>query len=169
VWDRAVSALLKALGRIFRNTPDLGTLSIFFVWVLLLLAVAAVMLWLWRTMRPGFNPGLALQGGHEAWVSSTPWQTWLQGARDAAARGDFREAIHLGYWCGIAALEEAGAWKPDCARTPREYLRLASSASFYPGLQALTREFERIWYAQQPATAADFEVFRLYLERIGCQ
>src|SRR5262249_7344112 len=56
--------------------------------------------------------------------SARGWRTWLAEARALAQQQDWRNAIHLAYWAGISYLEENGAWKPDRARTPREYLRL---------------------------------------------
>ena len=62
-------------------------------------------------------------------LSGTPgaprgWQHWLREARAAAARGDYRAAIHAAYWAAIAHLEETKSLPEDRARTPRESLRL---------------------------------------------
>ena len=55
------------------------------------------------------------------------WQEWIRGAQDAAARGEFREAIHLLYWAGITRLEDLSILTVDHTRTPREQLRLLSN------------------------------------------
>ena len=60
--------------------------------------------------------------------SARGWRTWLAEARALAQEQDWRNAIHLAYWAGISYLEEHGAWKPNRARTPREYLRLIGNA-----------------------------------------
>src|SRR5262249_47768927 len=46
-------------------------------------------------------------------VPHRPWQEWIRAAREAAARGDFREAIHCTYWAGVVRLEMAGALAPN--------------------------------------------------------
>lgn len=90
--------------------------------------------------------------------SERDWQLWLQDARRAAAQGAWREAIHLVYWASISRLESSGQWPADRARTPREYLALVGEESSQrPTLAALTRAFERTWYAGQSAGEADFE------------
>ncbi|HEV8490711.1 MAG TPA: hypothetical protein VGR76_00520, partial [Candidatus Angelobacter sp.] len=71
--------------------------------------------------------------------SARSWRAWLADARAQAQQEDWRNAIHLAYWAGISYLEEHGAWKPNRARTPREYLRLiGKAASQYPVLAELT-------------------------------
>src|ERR1035438_7184698 len=50
-------------------------------------------------------------------ISAKEWTIWLSEARTAAARGEWRDAIHLAYWAGISFLERQGMWKPDRART----------------------------------------------------
>jgi hypothetical protein len=99
-----------------------------------------------------------------------PWTIWLDEARAAAARNDWPEAVHLAYWCGIAFLEANGAWRPDRSRTPREYLRvLGTSHEHRPALQALTGEFERVWYAAAGADASHFDAMLGELEKLGCR
>jgi hypothetical protein len=91
-------------------------------------------------------------------------------ARAAAAKGEWRDAIHLAYWAGISFLERQGHWKPDRARTPREYLRLLSSASEHRDtLTGLTRIFEVTWYAKRGANEAAFSQTLAALEKLGCQ
>ena len=91
-------------------------------------------------------------------ASARDWQLWLQDARVAASRADWRDAIHLLYWASISRLESSGLWPADRARTPREYLALlARENPQHPGLEVLTRSFERTWYAARPASEADFQ------------
>jgi hypothetical protein len=90
-------------------------------------------------------------------------------ARAAADRGNWREAIHLAYWCGVSFLEAQGMWRPDYARTPREYLRLLpSSSQHHPPLAALTRSFEVVWYGTQEADADSYSQTLAHLEKLGC-
>ena len=102
--------------------------------------------------------------------SARSWRTWLADARALAQQQDWRNAIHLAYWAGISYLEEHGAWKPNRARTPREYLRLIGArAAQYPVLAALTRKLELVWYGYGMALESDFEETLGQLEQLGCR
>jgi hypothetical protein len=102
--------------------------------------------------------------------SARGWRTWLGEARALAQQQDWRNAIHLAYWAGIAYLEEHGAWKPNRARTPREYLRLIGTrATQYPVLSVLTRKLETVWYGYGNASEADFQEALGQLEKLGCR
>jgi hypothetical protein len=102
--------------------------------------------------------------------SARGWRTWLADARALAQQQDWRNAIHMAYWAGISYLEEHGAWKPNRARTPREYLRLIGTrAAQYPVLAALTRKLEIVWYGYGSAAEADFEEALGQLEKLGCR
>ena len=102
--------------------------------------------------------------------SAKNWRSWLAEARQAAEMQDWRNAIHLAYWAGISSLESAGAWKPNRARTPREYLRLLGTRSpNHRPLSALTRKFEVIWYGERAAAEADFQETLAQLEQLGCR
>ncbi|UWZ84294.1 DUF4129 domain-containing protein [Occallatibacter riparius] len=90
-------------------------------------------------------------------ASARDWQLWLNDARDAAARSQWREAIHFLYWASISRLESKKLWPADRARTPREYLALvAPDDPRKSGLGALTREFEWTWYGGRPAAESDY-------------
>lgn len=102
--------------------------------------------------------------------SAKNWRTWLAEARQAGELQDWRNAIHLAYWAGISSLESGGAWKPNRARTPREYLRLMGSRNpHYPPLSALTKKFEVVWYGDRIAAEADFRETLTQLEQLGCR
>lgn len=112
-------------------------------------------------IRPGIGTGA---------VSARDWQLWLQDARQAAAKGEWRDAIHLLYWASISRLESAGMWPADRARTPREYLALvARESSERSDLTALTRSFERTWYAGRVAAEADFRQAEQIAGRLGAR
>lgn len=110
------------------------------------------------------------------------WQEWIRGAQDAAARGEFREAIHLLYWAGITRLEDLSILTVDHTRTPREQLRLLSNpgksgtlvaASVTPAQRApmvgLTTQLERVWYGRRPASIEDFRECLKHVEDLGCR
>lgn len=102
--------------------------------------------------------------------SAKGWRRWLAEARALAQQQDWRNAIHLAYWAGISFLEESGTWKPNRARTPREYLRLLGTrAAQYQALAALTRKFEVVWYGDRAAGEKDFQEALGQLERLGCR
>jgi hypothetical protein len=102
-------------------------------------------------------------------VSAKSWVLWLADARAAAAHNNWREAIHLAYWSGISFLEHQGTWRPDRARTPREYLNLmANSNDQREALATLTQIFELTWYAKRQADAGTFGQTMQALERLGC-
>jgi len=101
--------------------------------------------------------------------SARGWRAWLADAQSRARQRDWRNAIHLAYWASIAFLEESGSWKPNRARTPREYLRLVGvSDPQHPPLAALTRRLETVWYGDRPAREADYREAIRELERLGC-
>jgi hypothetical protein len=103
------------------------------------------------TPEGGFGPGLGA-------ASARDWQLWLADAEAAAAVGEWREAIHFLYWASISRLESMRLWPADRARTPREYLALLNSQDpRRPGLQRLTRSFERTWYGGRMAEEAEFK------------
>jgi hypothetical protein len=107
-----------------------------------------------------------------------PWQEWIRAAREAAARGDFREAVHSTYWAGISRLETIGALVPDPARTPRESLRVLGDPAVEgihattqqrESLAALTLCLERVWYGHRAAGANDFQDCLRQAEELGCR
>jgi hypothetical protein len=170
-WDRLKQRLAewlqRLLMRIFHKSsiPPVDKPIIF---VLVGLAVAALAWWAYRRLREQTRmEALALS---ELPVSAKEWTLWMKEARDAAARGDWREAIHRAYWAGISYLEASGVWRPDKARTPREYLRLLPFASEHSApLQALTRNFEVVWYAGHHADQDAFAQTLAELEKLGCR
>lgn len=102
--------------------------------------------------------------------SARSWRAWLADARAHADKQDWRNAIHLAYWAGISFLESGGAWKPNRARTPREYLRLLSTLNpNHRPLLALTSKFEVVWYGDRPAAQHDFQDTLGQLEKMGCR
>ena len=167
-----IERMLAALfGNILRH--PMGAQILF--WLALIGGVAFVALWVFRfvSSRDGgnsFKPTSSI-------VTARTWQEWLRIARQAAARGDFRDAVHSAYWAGIARLEETGALPRDRTKTPREYLRLVNASRFgapspqhnyKEPLTALTSRLERIWYANRAASSEDFSDSLRQLGALGC-
>ena len=170
--DALLARIYRWLSRLL-NRLSFGTGSNFDwmrLFIYLLVGAAASLLAIWtlrRLRRPAeelppreiipFSP------------SARSWRAWLAEARSLAQQQDWRNAIHMAYWAGISYLEEHGAWKPNRARTPREYLRLVGRAAQYPVLAALTRKLELVWYGYAAAAESDFEETLVQLEKLGCR
>lgn len=176
---RGPNAKDALLARIFRwiarhlrgKIGSSSTFDLFRLLIYLLIATAATLLLIWtvrRLRRP--QEELPQREIIPFSPSARSWRSWLAEARSLAQQQDWRNAIHLAYWAGISYLEEHGAWKPNRARTPREYLRLIGSrAAQYPVLAALTRKLEHVWYGYGEAAESDFHDTLSQLERLGCR
>jgi hypothetical protein len=172
LWDQLMQRvqrwIVHWLDRIFRKVSYVPHGGQIFVWCVIALAAIVVVIWLKRTVERQLidwprEPVLFAP-------SQKHWRKWLAEAREAAQQDRWRDAIHLAYWAAISQLEQAGAWPPDRARTPREYLRLLPGPSDKrPVLDALTRRFEIIWYGRHEAGADDFADTLVQLERLGCR
>ena len=164
--QRLLGFLFHLLERLFRSSV-IPTISKYLVYVLMGLAVAALGYFAYRSIWGGDS--LESVVPTELPVSAKEWAIWLKEARAAAAKSEWRDAIHLAYWAGISFLERQGMWKPDRARTPREYLRLlASSSEHRETLTALTGIFELAWYAKRNASEGTFSETLQELEKLGC-
>ncbi len=147
-----------------------------FFWLLLLglvtwLAFALFRFWSQRSRFEDLKPP-------RTFARTRTWQEWLRSAREAAGRGDFREAVHSAYWGAIAHLEDLELVPADRTRTPREYVRLYSAPREQPpspsdgqkkSLATVTSRLERTWYGRAPASPADFQDTLREVEVLGCQ
>jgi hypothetical protein len=159
--------LLRFLAKLFRSSA-IPTIAKYFVYGLMGLAGLGLLYVVYRSILR--NPEFDDVVPKDLPVSAKEWTMWLSEAREAAAKGDWRDAVHLAYWAGISFLERQGLWKPDRARTPREYLRLISpQAEQRETLSALTGIFELTWYAKRPAGEATFSRTLEELEKLGCR
>lgn len=168
LWQRASAWINEKLDKISPKMPDLDQLGQIFVWIMIAIVTAILAVWLYRQSRERlldrpreilpFNP------------SARSWRSWLAEARERAATGQWRDAIHLGFWAAVSRLESEGVWRPDKARTPREYLNAIPGVSeAKPSFAVVTRTFEAAWYGGRPASAVDFEHFMTELEKLGCR
>ena len=150
-----LNKLFEGLGKLHVRSAWIGRLIIWGFIVLVGVGLAWTLLqWerRWRVRLVLENDGPAPTA-----ASARDWQLWLKDARDAAARRQWREAIHFLYWAAISRLESKRLWPADRARTPREYLALvASDDPRKTGLGALTREFEWTWYGGRPAGEGEY-------------
>jgi hypothetical protein len=134
----------------------------------ILVSCGGLLLWFSRAAR---RQRLLIAAGGDASksaaVSLRDSQLWLAEARELAAQKEWREAIHRLYWAAIAAMERRGAWRPDRARTPREYLALLGPESVSQhDLVQLTRTLERFWYGTESPGERDYDEARTVAERL---
>jgi len=167
-----LSRILVWLVRFFSRLPfGSSTFNWFQILVYCLVGAALIVLLLWTIRRLRSRPeDPAMREIIPFAPSARSWRTWLDESRSLAQREDWRGAIHLGYWAGISFLEEHGSWRPNRARTPREYLSLITSRNpNYPALSSLTRKFELVWYGSREARESDFQETVGQLEKLGCR
>ena len=165
--QKLLEMILRALEFLFRSSA-IPTVSKFFVYGLIGLAVLALGFLAYRQIWSASEQETFVPT--DIPVSAKSWALWLAEAQAAAEQHNWREAIHLAYWAGISFLERQGTWRPDRARTPREYLQLLSDASEHrETLGELTQIFELAWYAKRRADAGVFKQTLQALERLGCQ
>jgi hypothetical protein len=168
LWDRITAWLQEKLDKLFPTAPDLDQLGQVFVWIVIAIVSSILAVWLYRSSRERM-----LDRTREIVPfvpSAKSWRSWLKEAQEKAALGEWREAIHLGFWASVSRLESDGLWRPDKARTPREYLNAIpavheTKASF----AAVTRTFEAAWYGGRPASGDDFGRFMSEIEKLGCK
>jgi len=165
--QKLLDIVLGWLGLLFRSSA-VPTISKFLVYALIGFAVLALGWLAYRQIKSAGEKENVVPT--DLPVSAKSWALWLAEAQAAAKQHNWREAIRLAYWAGISFLEHQGAWRPDRARTPREYLRLLSNSSEHrETLAALTQIFELSWYARRRADAGVFEQAIQALERLGCR
>ena len=163
--------LLKLLGGASKH--PLGGQILF--WFLIVAAVGIAAMWVFRFFASRDRVNVLAPSADV--IAVRTWQEWIREAREAASRGDFREAVHSAYWAGIARLEDLGVVPKDRTKTPREYLqlvveptegKLATAPVHREPLAALTKELEKIWYANRGAGLEDFRESLRNLEALGC-
>jgi hypothetical protein len=173
--QRIAAWIGRLLARLFGNIArhPIGAKILF--WVVLTGGVAFIALWLFRYVSSQDRMNALMPASST--VTSRSWQEWIRTARQAAARGDLREAVHAAYWAGITRLQETGTLPRDRTKTPREYLRMVNvmgadtpgqQANYSEPLAKLTSRFERIWYANRAADPEDFNDSLRQLEALGC-
>ena len=170
-WDRLkqrfYELLLRILGRSIRSSaiPVIGRVLFY---GLIGLAVLAAAYRVYRSIRESAEMESVVP--ESTAISAKDWALWMAEAREAAQRGAWRDAIHLAYWAGISFLEAGGMWRPDKARTPREYLRLLPATSEHrAALTSLTRKFEIVWYGKHEADPQAFSQTLEELDKLGCR
>jgi hypothetical protein len=150
-----LNKLFAGLAKLQTGAAWVGRLLFWGFLLLVAVGVAWMLLQLERRWRVRLVPDIDKPAPGAA--SARDWQLWLKDAREAAARREWREAIHFMYWAAISRLESKKLWPADRARTPREYLALvAGDDPRKSGLGALTREFEWTWYGGRYAGEEEY-------------
>jgi hypothetical protein len=166
--QRIAAWIKQKLEKLFPAVPDLDQVGQILVWIVIAIASSILAVWLHRRSRERL---LDRPTAVAPFVPATKsWRSWLADAGEKATLGEWREAIRLGFWAAVSRLESEGVWRPDKARTPREYLNAIPAVSENkPPFAAVTKAFESAWYGGHPASASDFERFMAELERLGCR
>lgn len=168
-WKMKVRAfILKLLAGILMSSA-FANIKDSIIWIVMGVAAIVLFVWIFKILKRSVRlETIALQNSVP--VSAKSWMIRMAEAQTAAAEERWRDAVHLAYWAGISFLESNGLWKPDRARTPREYLKLlsASHESWHP-LAALTRKFEIIWYGYAEAGPESYFESLKHLESMGCR
>ena len=166
--EKLLQLLIALFSLIAKNPEQAALFAEIFAWSVVVLVALFV---LWKLYRWATRPR-PLDVSREIMPfapSAKAWQQWMRDARAALASGDLREAIHSSYWAAISHLEASGAWIPDKARTPREYLRLIGAADpARPLLTEISWVFEVVWYGNRIPAPAECEAFLAKVEQIAC-
>lgn len=165
--SRVYAWISRFLDKLFGRMGISATVGSTIAWVLVSLATLLLAFWSVRFLiATASRSEIDLRGAAPA---GQDWRFWAEEARAAAARGDYRAAIHAAYWAAVARLEENRLLPADRSRTPRESLRLVERGSAaYTPLAQLTRHFELTWYGYRVATSSDWDDAMQQLETLGC-
>ncbi len=163
-----ITDLVRTLLSRVVSSSAIPVISDVLVYALIVIAVLALAYWMYRSLREGERLETIMPTPVP--VSAKAWPIWLAEARTAAGKCDWNNAIHFAYWAGISFLEAQGAWRPDVARTPREYLRLLAPTSAHRAvLRSMTTRLETVWYGMQFADESEFRQAIAELESLGCR
>ena len=171
-WARAFEMLdgkIEAwFDRLGQAVPWSGWIGLALEWGVLGLVSVALIVWALRMSKQQRVAFATVAPVAAAWQAES--DDWAARAKEEAAKGEWREAVHCLYWSAIVMLEGQKLWRQNRARTPREYVGLLEAGSERRKvLGGLTGVFERIWYGIRPATSGDYEKASALLDalRVG--
>ena len=159
--ERIAAWVSEKLSKLFGGAAALGRIAPWLgkalEWGALLLAATLLVLWVYRTLERQRTSLGRLDGDSARAAAEAESRAWADLAKQHAAAGEWRDAVHCMYWATIVLLENRRTLRPSSTRTPREALALIDAASHIKvPLRAQTRAFERIWYGYAAAHETDF-------------
>ena len=161
IWDQISDWFWQLLDKIFTRAGSHPAATKVLLWGVVVVLGLIFLGWLIYALANISFSSLARGRVQVAEKPAEPilgWQEWLRRARTAAALGEYRDAIRSVYGAAVRRFEAAGTWQVDPARTHREYVRLLPAGSLHRApLVAITNCFERVWYGNATASAADYE------------
>lgn len=165
-WDRIMDRVWRFIGRLLSRAGDHPAVARVLLWGVVMVFGLAFLVWLVHSLTHISFQRLPV--ALDVATGRQTWREWALGARAAAARGEYRDAVRIIYGAAVRRMEAAGTWQLDPSRTHREYLRLLpADSSQRPPLVAITTCFERVWYGHAPASAVDYEAALADLESLG--
>jgi hypothetical protein len=170
LWDRFIDWVWRIIDRLFSHIAGHPAVTRVLLWAVVVALALAFLVWLIYSLAHISLADLPFQRlpiPGEGAAAAGSWREWMQRARAAAARGEYRDAIRTIYGAAVRRIEEAGTWRLDPSRTHREYVRLLSPDSLQrPALVAITTCFERVWYGHARASVVDYEAVLAELESL---
>jgi hypothetical protein len=164
-WDQLMDRLLQWINRLLSRANEHPAAANFLRWGIVIVLSLICLAWLIYTLTHTSHRRFPAP---KAAIPEAPWRDWVEEARAAAARGEFREAIRMIYGAAVLLMGEAGVWQVDPSRTHREYVRLLPLDSTQrPHLIAITLCFEQAWYGRAKPSARDYEAALAELESLA--
>jgi len=169
-WDLLSDWFWKFLDKLFGRASGHPAVTKVLLWAVVIVLGLVFLGWLIYSLANISASNFSLRRQQTPKAAPEPvgaWHEWLQNARAAAARGDYRDAVRIIYGAAVRRIGETGTWQVDPARTHREYVRLLPANSTQrPPLVAIANCFERVWYGRAQASAADYEAVVTKLESL---
>ncbi len=170
LWDRLVDWVWRLINKIFSQVGGHPAVTKVLLWGVVIVLSLVLLVWLVYSLANVSLDSFSFRRSPTPTDVAPPigtWREWVQKARAAAARGDYRDAVRIIYGAAVRRIAEAGTWQVDPSRTHREYVRLLPLDSLQrPPLLAITTCFERVWYGHAPASAVDYETMLTELESL---
>jgi hypothetical protein len=162
--DAQPSLAVRLLGRVLREIGELldraaaaapgGALGVVLLLALLVLLVVVVLARVRPGARSGSDPSL-FAGVGTLTAAEHRWR-----AEQAAARGEFAEAVRERLRAVVRELEQRGVLDPRPGRTADEVAREAGAVvpEAAADLSRAARVFDEVWYGGRPADAGSYAV-----------
>lgn len=170
LWDLLGDWLLRIIRELFSRVVGHPAVTKTLLWGVVIVLGLIFVGWLIYSLANVSLANLSFRrppAPVEGAAAAGTWREWVQQARAAAARDQYRDAVRIIYGAAVRRIEEAGTWQVDPSRTHREYVRLLPADSLQrPPLVAITTCFERVWYGRAQASAVDYEAALAELESL---